>query len=272
VPELSASTLALQVAGATVAAGDANGVAGQVGGAAGGGASTTLTGGTAVGANVIPVTSATGIVAGVVLVIGAVGAREFRVVQSVAALNVTLIGNLTLAHFNTDPVIQAASTTLAADSAVGAQNLKLVSVTGLVVGSYIRVGYPGNDEVRLVTIVGTAGAGGTGVSFDVPLTLVHRSGDYVIQQIDAGQTSFTSQAGTSRRLPASAYHTWELRIPALNGGFYSFFVYNAISLQTAQYDGKDAGLLSPRLKMESRWDGAAPGTSPWAIKLPGPTS
>jgi len=268
VPELSAAALALHVPGANVTPGDAAPVGGVVGGVNGGGASTTLTGATAVGAVVIPVTSGTGIIAGVLLAIGSAGNREYRVVASIAALNVTVIGPLTLVHSNTDPVVQVANTTLTSDEAAGVTNIQLTSVSGLAIGGTIRFGYPGNEETRLLTFVGTAGAGGTGVSFSTPTQLLHRAGDYVGQIVNSGQSSFTSQAGTARRIPTTAYHTWELRIPALGGGNYSFFVYNGISTDTAQYDGKDAGLLAPRLKVQSRWDGANPAASPWAIMLP----
>jgi hypothetical protein len=268
IPELSATALGIHVPGAIVTPGDAAPTAGAAGGAAGGGANTTLTSGTAVGDTVINVAAATNMATGDVLAIGVAGSREYRIIASIATLAITVTGPLTQAHFSTDPVVEAASTTLALDALVGATNLKVVSVTGLVIGGYIRFGYPGSEEDRLLTFVGTTGAGGTGISFVTPTVLAHRLGDYVAQLAGSPQSSITSPAGISRRIPLSAYHKWELRVPALGGGNYSFFVYNGISTDTAVYDGKDAGLMAPRMKVMSRWDGAAPTTSPWAIRLP----
>ena len=63
------------------------------------------------GATVIPVAAVTNIAVGDVLVIGAAGFREFRTVLSIAALNVTLVGALTLPHASADPVNDAPSAT-----------------------------------------------------------------------------------------------------------------------------------------------------------------
>ena len=62
--------------------------------------------------------------------------------------------------------LASTTTTLSAAAAVGATNVKLASVTGLVVGGTLTIDSTGaNPETVTITTVGTSGAGGTGVSF-----------------------------------------------------------------------------------------------------------
>jgi len=64
------------------------------------------------------------------------------------------------------------ATTLAADPAVGATNLKVASVTTVTVGQFVRVGAAGvaataaNSEIVRVLTVGTTGSGGTGLGIE----------------------------------------------------------------------------------------------------------
>jgi len=63
-------------------------------------------------------------------------------------------------------------TTLAADPALGATNLKVTSVTSVAVNDFVRVGAAGvaateaNSEIVKVTTVGTTGGGGTGLDVE----------------------------------------------------------------------------------------------------------
>jgi hypothetical protein len=73
-------------------------------------------------------------------------------------------------------------TTLAAASAAGDTNVKVASTSSLVAGDRITVdspdpGFPvGDPETRTITAVGTAGATGTGITLDAPLTDPHANG------------------------------------------------------------------------------------------------
>ena len=74
------------------------------------------------------------------------------------------------------------TTTLSAATAVGATNVKLASVTGLLVGGTLTIDSTGaNPETVTITTVGTAGAGGTGVSFAPALAFAHASGATVVK-------------------------------------------------------------------------------------------
>ena len=69
------------------------------------------------------------------------------------------------------------TTTLSAAAAATATNVKLASVTSLVVGNTLTIDATGaNPETVTITTVGTSGATGTGVSFTPALAFAHASG------------------------------------------------------------------------------------------------
>ena len=81
----------------------------------------------------------------------------------------------------------AATTTLAADPAAGATNLKVTSTTGITVGDTIVVGSATVPyEAREVTVVGTAGSGGTGITFADPLAWDHANGETLVVRYFGG--------------------------------------------------------------------------------------
>lgn len=61
------------------------------------------------------------------------------------------------------------STSLALAALAGATNLRLTSVTGVIVGRKLAVGSGTSAEVVRILTVGTAGAGGTGANIEPPL-------------------------------------------------------------------------------------------------------
>jgi hypothetical protein len=271
IPELDPTKLSYMVPGATSVAQDATGIP------TGGGGSTTLAAGSTVGATNIKVTAITNFAIGDVVQVGAAGEREFRKVTNVGTAGaggtgIDLNYGLSLAHDNLDPLVEVDATTLAADVPAGSTNVKVASVLALVVGDYIRFGWGADWEVRKVTFVGTTGAGGTGVSFNEPTQFVHRSGDILLEQTNEGSSLITSTAGVSRRLPSTAYHKWELRVPGLNGREVRFTITKGIMTENAEYEAADDGALAPRLTIQARWDPASITTSPWSIAKIGPTA
>jgi hypothetical protein len=76
-----------------------------------------------------------------------------------------------------------ASTTLTADTAVGATSLLVASAVGVTAGNWLRVGDTGETEIRAVAVGGVAGLT---VTLTAPLTLGHDSGDIVREVDDAG--------------------------------------------------------------------------------------
>jgi hypothetical protein len=78
--------------------------------------------------------------------------------------------------------LASTTTTLSAAAAVGATNVKVASVTGLVAGNTITIDSTGaNPETVTMTSVGTSGAGGTGVNFTPALAFAHASGATVVK-------------------------------------------------------------------------------------------
>lgn len=269
VPELGADKLAFSIPGAVSVVGDAIGVP------AAGGASTTLSAPSLVGATEIVVTSAADIANGDVLQIGAAGAREFREVTDISGTpTIVLDVALTKAHAALDTVIEVASTTTAADIAIGDTNIKLTSVAGLAAGDYLRFGHPSQYEVRQLTFVGTAGAVGTGVSFAYGAAKFHATGVKAFEQTNAGSTTVKSGAGLARRIPASAYHKWELVVVGLDGRERRFRLLAALMTDNPEYEASDSpdAPLAPRLTLQARWNPADGTASPWEIEIVGASS
>lgn len=273
-PQISDTVMGYAVPGSVSVAGDAAGVP------TGGGLDTTLAAAASAGATNIKVTSVTGANVGDEIMIGAAGSREFRKITTVGTAGaggtgIDLNVALTSAHSGvaTDPVVEVDSSTLAADAPAGSTNLKVTSVAGLAVGDYLRFGYPGEQEVRRLEFVGTGGAGGTGVSFETPTNRSHLSGQATIEQTSLGSTSITSGAGLARRIPSSAYHDWELRVPGLDGREVRFSLTDALMTEQPEYEASDdaESPLAPRLTLQARWDPAASTVSPWRADIIGPT-
>jgi hypothetical protein len=83
--------------------------------------------------------------------------------------------------------VSSTTTTLSAAAAVGATNVKVASVTGLVVGGTLAIDSTGaNPETVTIGTVGTSGAGGTGITFTPALALAHASGATVVKNGVAG--------------------------------------------------------------------------------------
>jgi hypothetical protein len=144
------------------------------------------------------------------------------------------------------------------------QDIKLTSVTGLAVGDYVKIGAAGFKEIRQITRAGTLGAGGTGIDVDFPLQAPHALTDPVVEVNGAGGT--VVEGGPDRRLPSSAYHTWRLDVPGLDGRMTRFLVFNGIMTGNAEYAASDDDAMHPRLVIAGRRDAASPQDSAWQIR------
>ncbi len=93
------------------------------------------------------------------------------------------------------------NTILSAAVAAGASNIKVASVSNFVAGDKITVdtgadGFgAGDPEVRTITAVGTAGAAGTGITLDAPLSRAHDNARYV-EGSRAGTSTHDTQGST----------------------------------------------------------------------------
>ena len=86
-------------------------------------------------------------------------------------------GTVSNSIYGIDLSFPSLTTTLSAASAVAATNIKVASVANMTVGNTLTVDFNGvNPETVTITIVGTAGAGGTGITFTPALAFAHASG------------------------------------------------------------------------------------------------
>ena len=90
-------------------------------------------------------------------------------------------------------------------ASIGAANIKVASVTGFAAGDWIAIGAGGTDEVN-ITSVGTAGAGGTGISF-TPVTIASHGNNAPVTQIDGPH----DPGGVGGENP-----TWSITINSIN--------------------------------------------------------
>lgn len=160
------------------------------------------------------------------------------------------------------------ASTLAAAAVAGQRTaIKLVSVTALAVGMYL--GFAGSSpaiQIRQVTRVGTAGAGGTGIDIGDPLSANVASGAAATQYAGDGATTYSSGVMSNRRLGSGSYNTVEARLWGLAGLRYVFGLLQAVNLGPAEFALQDAAEMAPKVKFESRVDPSALTTSPWYIR------
>lgn len=117
-----------------------------------------------------------------------------------------------------EPVVVdgGASTTLAADAARGAINLKVAAITGIAVGDKLLIGSSlvAAGEIVRVTVVGTAGAGGTGLSIEPATRYAHVSGDAGVE-VDGSPTWRVDSAARGRIELRPTTGSWQADIGIL---------------------------------------------------------
>lgn len=159
------------------------------------------------------------------------------------------------------------STTLAAAAAIGDTSIKVTAITNAAVGDYVRINVAGAlAEYRRIDVVGTAGAGGTGLAFRDPLLKAHASGVAVVETVGDGKTEITP--GTTRRQPLTAYNDWAL-VAQSPTDYYELLLFNAISkTETAEITFGDESMAAIRVSLATRRDGANLALPSWRLRIP----
>lgn len=159
------------------------------------------------------------------------------------------------------------STTLAAAAAIGDVTVKVTAVTNFAAGDWMRINVTGAlAEYRKIDVVGTAGAGGTGLQFRDPLLKAHSNGVAVVETVGDGKTEIV--AGTARRQPLTAYNDWAL-VAQSPADYYELLVYNAISTTEAvEFSFGDETMAGIRVTLGARKDGAALTLPSWKLRVP----
>jgi hypothetical protein len=189
--------------------------------------------------------------------IGTAGATD-TVVENSAG------GGLLIDHASGETVVTAIGTILAAAAAAGATTIKVDAVTGssaLAPGDFVRIGYVGHYETRTLLTVGTAGAGGTGVTFAVPLTRDHGLDEWVVKVAALGGTTIRPVIG---RLGDSTYQTLVLTDVGADGRTMVVTLENATSAETQNLEFSDdpANPLGLTLKLTGHYAAATPTVVP----------
>ncbi len=146
------------------------------------------------------------------------------------------------------------ATTLAAAANPGDTSVKVAAVLNFAVNDFIRISPSGAAaEYRQIDVVGTVGAGGTGLQFRKPLLKTHASGAAVTETVGDGKLSL--EPSMVRRQPDTAYRDWV--VDAQSGvDWGSFYVFNALSsVEDAAITYGDNTLASIGVTVSSRDDG-----------------
>ena len=158
------------------------------------------------------------------------------------------------------------STDLAAASIVGATNIKLTAVTNFAVGDFVKIGTGATIEYRQLTMVGTAGSGGTGVSFRDQLLFAHAAAETVVEVVGDGKTEVV--ASTVRRQPLTAYMDWAL-VAQSPADYYELLIYRGISTtESTEFTFGDETLAGIRVTIGARKKGTDLTLPAWKIRAP----
>lgn len=182
-------------------------------------------------------------------------------------LALAIRGAVTTATSAADAGGTPGTTTLAAAAAIGDTTVKVVAVTNFTAGDYMRINVAGAlAEYRRIDVVGTAGAGGTGLQFRDPLLKAHLSGVAVVESVADGKTEFTP--GITRRQPLTAYNDFVLVAQSPND-YYELYLYNAIATQdSSEITFGDESMAAIAVTLGTRRDGAALALPSWRLRVP----
>jgi len=144
-------------------------------------------------------------------------------------LALAIPGSISTTLATTDAGGTPLSTTLAAAAAIGDVTVKVVAVTNAAAGDWMRINVAGAlAEYRKIDVVGTAGAGGTGLQFRDPLKKAHSNGVAVVETVGDGKTEITPPI--IRRQPSTVYNDWAL-VTQSPADYYEILLYRAIAQQ-----------------------------------------
>jgi hypothetical protein len=159
-------------------------------------------------------------------------------------------------------------TTLAAASAVGDTNVKVTAVTNAALGQTIGIDVVagGLREYRVITFVGTLGAGGTGISFRDPLLRAHANGVAVTQTVGDGKTELAP--GNVRRTPLAAYNDYVM-VAQSPTDYYELYAYNGITTSDpVEISFGDATMAAIKVLIGTRDDGLNLALPSWKLRVP----
>jgi hypothetical protein len=192
---------------------------------------------------------------------------------------------------------RTAQTTLSTAANAGDTNVKVASVTGMTAGNTLTVDATGtNPETVTITTVGTAGAGGTGVTFSPALAFAHAQGAIVtVNGVPSTSTAAPNDIALSvmpaptDATPAPTFgapsriaieadtgalsNTNDHFMPAIAAGAPAqlglFYYY--LPIAACQFVNNQAPMCSPQVGYVSSTNGGSTWSAPQSLS-PGPTS
>lgn len=139
-----------------------------------------------------------------------------------------------------------------------------VLIPAYTVGEFLKVGDTGETEIRAITVVGTSGSGGTGLTFGVALVFAHDTGDAILQVDDAGTTITTWHTG---RVGASAFKTVILDGVGVDGRHLKVTVTGALGDGKLSIEMSDSAVAGSHVVMTGYYAGADPTLAPVSIEV-----
>jgi hypothetical protein len=182
-------------------------------------------------------------------------------------LALAVLGAQSAVLASTDATGTPLTTTLAAAAAIGDTSVKVVAITNATAGDWIRINVAGAlAEYRRVDVVGTVGAGGTGLQFRDPLLKAHANGVAAVETVGDGKTEIIGT--TVRRQPLTAYNDWAL-VAQSPSDYYELYLYNAISkTDSAEISFGNESMAGIKVTLGSRRDGANLALPSWRLRVP----
>lgn len=170
-------------------------------------------------------------------------------------------GGLALDHGAAEAVKTVNGTLLAAPIAAGVKVAKLVSVSDWATGDILQIGYAGHYEDRTVVTVGTAGAGGTGITFDSAFNRDHATNEWVYEIVAVASTTIAWEIGP---IPSSAYKDVVISGTLVDLTPVVITIKNAIGVKglAVTIDRKYAGIP---VTLRGTYAAATPRTVPFTI-------
>lgn len=190
-----------------------------------------------------------------IVTIGTAGATD-TVVENSAG------GGLLIDHASGETVVTVTGTLLSAPAAAGATNIKVDSVTGLTAGDFVRIGYVGHYETRVLTVVGTATVSGTGITFAEPLTRDHSLDEWVVEVTALGDSTITWSIG---RVGSDQFRDVVLDGTGLDGRHLVVTISDALADGNLSVEMSDSAVVGSHVIFTGYYDGDDPTLAPVSI-------
>jgi hypothetical protein len=152
------------------------------------------------------------------------------------------------------------STTVDVDTAAGATVIPITSTTALAAGHWLKIGDPGNTEVRQVLSVAAA----VSATLTQAMSRAHHATEPAVQVDDAGTTVTTWRTG---RVASDEFQSVVLDGTGVDGRHLKITVTNALSDGKLNIEMSDSAVAGSHVVMTGYYDGSDPTLAPVSIEV-----